>query len=223
MCDICNSWIHPNDSNDSWFCFKCTCKKFPFGNLNNQNFHSFTHNNSEINESSVGKYSNGNNTLKLNPAPSLKLLFNQFNKLTAESNKKNPENSVNCRNLDIDEIQKMKIEANSLSLYHINSCSLNENFEDLEYFDIISISESRILKDTNLSKNINIYNCSVEFTPTESHAGGTLLYINNELSYKLRQDLCIYKSSDLESTFIEIINQKNIYILSLVVYIYIQQ
>ena len=41
-------------------------------------------------------------------------------------------------------------------------------------------------------------------TPTESHAGGTILYINNKLSYKLRQYLCIYKSSELESTFIEI-------------------
>ena len=89
----------------------------------------------------------------------------------------------------------MKIEPNSLSLFHINSCSLNKNFEDLEYllqatnitFDIIAISESRILKDTNLSKNINIYNYSVEFTPTESHAGGTLFYINNRLSCKLRQ------------------------------------
>ena len=39
-------------------------------------------------------------------------------------------------------------------------------------------------------------------------AGGTLLYINNKLSYKLRQDLCIYKSSELESTFIEIKNPK---------------
>ena len=110
----------------------------------------------------------------------------------------------------------MKIEPNSVSLFHINSCSLNKNFEDLEYllkatnktFDAIAISISIILKDTNLSKNINIYNYSVEFTPTESHAGGTLLYINNKLSYKLRQDLCIYKSSELESTFIEIINQK---------------
>ena len=110
--------------------------------------------------------------------------------------------------------KKMKIEPNSISLFHINSCSLNKNFEDLEYllkvtnktFDIITISESRILRDTNLSKNINIYNYSVEFTPTESHAGGTLLYINNKLSYKLRQDLCIYKSSELESTFIETIN-----------------
>ena len=109
---------------------------------------------------------------------------------------------------------------------------LNKYFEDLEYllkatnktFDVIAISESRILKDTNLSKNINIYNYSVEFTPTESHVGGTVLYIHNKLSYKLGQDLCIYKSSELESNFIEIINPKKTkQILSLVVYIDIQQ
>ena len=143
-------------------------------------------------------------------------MFNQFNELAAESNKKNPENFINCKNLDIDEIQKMKIEQNSLSLFHINSCSLNKNVEDLEYllkatnktFNVIAISKSRILKDTNLSKNINIYNYTVEFTPTESHAGGTLIYINNKLSYKLGQDLCIYKSSELESIFIEMMNPK---------------
>ena len=105
-----------------------------------------------------------------------------------------------------------------------------KHFQDIEYllkatnktFDEITISESSILTDTNLSKNITINNYSVEFTPTESHAGGTLLYINNKLSYKLRQDLCIYKSSELESTFIETINPKK-QILSLVVYIDIQQ
>ena len=111
----------------------------------------------------------------------------------------------------------MKTGPDLLSLFHINSCFLNKNFEDLEYllkgtnktFDIIAISESRILKDTYLSKNIKIYNYSVEFTPTESHAGRTLLYINNKLSYKLGQDLCIYISTELEWTFIEIINPKN--------------
>ena len=120
----------------------------------------------------------------------------------------------------------MKIKPNSLSLLH--SCYLNKNFEDLEYllkatsknFDVIAISESRILRDTNLSKNINICNYSVEFTPTESQADGALLYIN-KLSYKLRQDLCVYKSSELESTFIEIINPKK-QISSLIVYIDIQ-
>ena len=106
-----------------------------------------------------------NSILTLNPPPNLKLLFNQFNELTAESKKKNPENFINRRNLDIDEILEMKIEPNSLSLFHVNFCFLNKNFDDLEYllkatkktFDVIAISESIFLKDTNLSKNINIY------------------------------------------------------------------
>ena len=47
----------------------------------------------------------------------------------------------------------------------------------------------------------------MEFTPTaESSAGGTLLYIANHLSYKSHNDLNIYKKSELESTFIEVIN-----------------
>ena len=43
---------------------------------------------------------------------------------------------------------------------------------------------------------------------TESAAGGILLYISNNLSYKPKNDLCIYKSTKLESTFIEILNPK---------------
>ena len=131
--DFCNSWIHPKcnhlnfldfqrisgNNSDPWFCFQCNCQKFPYGNLNNQNFHSFIRSKSEMNESSVGKYTNDNSILTLNPPPNLKLLFNQFNELTAESNKKNPANFINCRNLDIDEIQEMKIEANPLSLFLI--------------------------------------------------------------------------------------------------------
>ena len=135
LCDFCNSWIHPKcnhlnfidfqwisgNYSDPWFCFNCTSETFPFGNFNNQNFHSFIHNNSEMNKSSVEKYTNDSSILALNPPPNLKLLFNQFNELTAESSKKNSESFINCRNLDIDEIQKMKNEPNSLSLFHINS------------------------------------------------------------------------------------------------------
>ena len=154
-----------------------------------------------MNESSMGKYTNDNSTLTLNPPPNLKSLFNHMNQLKAESNKKNPERFINCRNLDIDEIQKMKVKPNWLSSFQINSCSSNKKFEDLEYlikatnktFDAIKISESRILKDSNFSKNINIYKYSVKFTP---------------ISYKLRQEFCVYKSSKLQSTFIEIIHPK---------------
>ena len=59
-------------------------------------------------------------------------------------------------------------------------------------------------------------NFSFEFTPTESSAGGTLLYVANHLSYKPRLDLNIYKSNELESTFIEILNSKKLILLSVV-------
>ena len=52
-------------------------------------------------------------------------------------------------------------------------------------------------------------NFSFEFTPTKSSAGGTLLYVANHLSYEPRLGLNIYKSNELESTFIEILNPKN--------------
>ena len=49
---------------------------------------------------------------------------------------------------------------------------------------------------------------SHESCPTESAAGGTLLYTSNNLSYKPRNDLCVYRPTDLESTFIEILSPK---------------
>ena len=88
------------------------------------------------------------------------------------------------------------------------------NFDDLQYllkcmnkvFDIIAVSENRIVKIISLISNINIY--SFEFKPTGSTAGGTLLYIANHLFYKPRNDLNLYKTIQLASIFIEIKNSK---------------
>ena len=87
----------------------------------------------------------------------------------------------------------------SLSLFHLNACSLNKNFDDLQHllsctwkmFDIIAISETRIIKNISLLNNLNLNNYYFEFTPTETSTGGTLLYIANHLSYKCRNDLNI--------------------------------
>ena len=57
----------------------------------------------------------------------------------------------------------------------------------------------------------NIERCSkfLEYAlSTETSAGGTLLYIVNHPSYKCHNDLNIYKKSELESTFIEIVNPR---------------
>ena len=89
-----------------------------------------------------------------------------------------------------------------LSLFHINACSLNKNFDDLQHLlsctkkiDIIAISETRITKQVSVLNNLNLNNYSFEFTPTKTSAGGILLYIANHLSYKFCNDLNIYKKS----------------------------
>ena len=74
-------------------------------------------------------------------------------------------------------------------------------------FDIIAISDTRITKNIKIS-NIYLNNYAFEFTPTESSAGGTLIYVANHLTYKPRTHPQIHKKRDLESTFIEIINPK---------------
>ena len=105
----------------------------------------------------------------------------------------------------------------SLSLFHINACSLNKNFDDLQHllsctkknFDIIAISETRITKQVSLLNNLNLNNYSFEFTPTETSAGGTLLYIANHLSYKCQNDLNIYKKMNLNLLLLKLSIQKN--------------
>ena len=64
---------------------------------------------------------------------------------------------------------------------------------------------SSILSDIDLPGHNN------EQTPTESSAGGTLIYISQNLSHKHRQILQIYCSIELESVFIELLipNKKN--------------
>ena len=83
---------------------------------------------------------------------------------------------------------------------------------------MIAVSETRITRNVSLLNNLNLNNYSFEFTPTETSAGGTLLYIANHLSYKCCNDLNIYKKNELESTFIETVNPKKSNIIMDVIY-----
>ena len=80
------------------------------------------------------------------------------------------------------------------------------------------MSETRITRNVSLLNNLNLNNYSFEFTPTETCAGGTLLYIANHLSYKCRNDLNNYKKNELEYAFIEIFNPKKLNIIMGVIY-----
>ena len=64
--------------------------------------------------------------------------------------------------------------------------------------------EIRITKKVSLLNNLNLNNYSYKFTPTETTAGGILIYIANHLPYKCRNDLNVYIKNEMKSTFIKI-------------------
>ena len=183
-------------SADPWFCLSCCSTILPLGNLNDKDF-SY----SALNKNYI-EISNKNSSVLLKSPPNLELLFNQFNN-SSPAQENDPENVVNSRYFDIDLIQSLKFsqKEKSLSLFHVNACSLNKNLDDLVYllkctnkhFDITAVSETIISKKTSVTSNINLNNYSFETTLTESTAGGTILYISNRLFYKPRIDLNTYK------------------------------
>ena len=108
-----------------------------------------------------------NSSLSLKPSSNLELLVNQFNNATP-GNSNGPEKVCSSKYFDIEEMCTIKIphKNKSLSLFHVNACPLNKNFDDLQhclkctknFFDIIAIHETRITKQVSLSNDLNLNN-----------------------------------------------------------------
>ena len=94
----------------------------------------------------------------------------------------------------------------SLSLFHINACSHNKNYDHLQHllsctknnFDIISVTQTIINNQASLLQNLNLNNYSYEFTAKKTSTGSTIPYIDNHLPYKFCNSLNICKKSKLE-------------------------
>ena len=94
-------------------------------------------------------------SLFLRPNLNLKLLVNQFNNATPENNT-DPENISSSKYYDIDQMHNVRISSKnkSLSLFHINACSLNKKIVDFQSglcctktsFNITGVTETRITK-----------------------------------------------------------------------------
>merc|ERR1712131_558354 len=94
---------------------------------------------------------------------------------------------VNSKYYDIRQLNSLKVDVpSSFGLLHVNIASLNAHIDDLKTvlarmkfeFDVIGISEHKILKGMPPSNNIDIagYNEFI-FDPTETACGGTGFYI----------------------------------------------
>ena len=217
-CSICQSKVHikcnktdpktyeklKNDINDSIICYKCREDNIPF-------FSCPENENKSLNKSN------------LLASESIKTFFKGINDLEIEQNDSDDEPPLNCKYYDLDTF-KFNNNKKMMSFFHINIASLAKHKVELETllsllnfkFDLIGITETKILKDI-----APIYDDSLEgfkhyFTPTESEKGGSSLYIAKHHNCKPRKDLdsLMYKSCELESTFAEIIipKKKNIII-----------
>ena len=164
----CDFWIHIecNNCNDldyrylqncdeSWYCTECCSKIFPFKSLSNKKFLACctsTDNNIIQQKDPENEHTS---SLSLKTSSNIELLVNQFNNATPD-NSNEFEKISSSRYYDIEEMHNMEIPDNnkSLSLFHINSCSLKIFFDDLRHllsftkrnFDVIAISETRITK-----------------------------------------------------------------------------
>ena len=133
-------------------------------------------------------------------------LINQLNNFT-DGAKDDDENLPNCQYRDLEYFQNFseKFKSKSLSLLHLNICSVSKNFIDFcilrkeinMSFDITELNESRIKKNSVSPINIEL----IEHTETEIAAGEALLNINKRLSYHSSNDLNIYMPGNLESIF----------------------
>ena len=152
QCDLCERWIYITCNNlnyldyrylqncdESWYCIECFSTIFPFSSLtSNKNFQACC-TNADSNITQWKDIENDHNSsLSLKPSK-LEVLVNKFNNASPE-NGNDPEKIPSSKYYDIDEMHNIEIlhKNKSLSLFHINACSLNKNFDD---FDLLSCTQ----------------------------------------------------------------------------------
>ena len=124
--------------------------------------------------------------------------------------------NLNCHYFSPEEFIKLKTDTGkTFSIFHLNIHSIQKHISQLRIminmlmlkFDVIAISESKLLKGSDPIIDISLdgYHYPVG-TSSEACKGGVLLYIRDNINFKPRNDLNMYSAKKLESVFVEIIN-----------------
>ena len=228
QCKFCKQYFHTKCKNidritynkvkeDShiWFCRPCNREFTPFADLNDELLRLTLQDNDNFNFNLI----NDNQMFEITQVK--QQLYQKLNSIGV-----NNENNNECLYYTASELNDIKSHKNSLSIMHLNISSLPFHYDDLtsllsvieNKFDLIGITETKLQKDIPPKNCIDLQNYNIEQCTTESSKGGALLYISDKYNYKRRDDLTLYKKLDLESTFVEILNQKGKNIVVGVIY-----
>ena len=200
-----------------FFCLKCKENIIPFSKLNNQEFNSLSigKTNSEVASQTNFKSSQFQCDI-------IEKINSQIEEHNSDIINNNFEDEpvynhlFTCNYYDVNEFFKCNFKSStSFSMLHLNIHSIQLHIDEFcnlldmlnHSFDIITISESKLKTTPTTNIEIPGYQ-SPCLTYTEAEKGGTMIYVRNGINFKLRKDLEIYNSKELESTFIEIVNQK---------------
>ena len=228
FCNNCSKWCHikctditneqyqqlqEEDETVPFICLKCDVLdnflELPYAYLSNDEI--YTNNLDSINQTTL-------ENLKITLPREDKLTIKKIKDLINNSSQSDEEKETSCRYFSIEKFNKAKFkEDRYLSIFHLNIASLQAHIDELKIllqlltfkFDIIGISETKLIKGEEPVINISLPNYSYIHTPSEASKGGTLLYISNQLNFKPREDLQVYQTKQVESTFVEIINDKS--------------
>ena len=176
QCDSCNYWNHIKcdgidytqyenleKSVESYFCKICR-------DLSDEQYITF--------EKGIDKVLNG--ALNIFPDNRMNSLFKNLNNLNAHDQEEDDDdsisNNINCKYYQIDELKKEIVRKSKFSLLHSNIASLGtqkDEFEDMLsilelYFDILGLTETKIIKEQNPTYDTSITGYKEYFTPTES-------------------------------------------------------
>ena len=174
-------------SPSAWFCTKCFEDIVPFGTISNEELF-------KTNQGFRIKFT----VLTKHHTPPSQDLIDQLNEAIGDPSS----DTVSSKYYKPCEL--LSLLNNSKNVFHLNISSLSFHIEELTThisehnltFDIFGVSETKL--------RLNKAPLNFEFTATECNNGGTAIYIKKGLNYKLRKDLEIYKSKQLESTFVEV-------------------
>ena len=230
LCDLCNNWVHAKcnqfeksdfskfqaDENLQFFCSPCLRDNLPTLGLNDNEFYLTMEGVNYPEEIDIT-----NDIFLTEKQLALTRKINDAIKNGIDYDSEDDDecsDSIDCKYYTIDSFNKQKFNSDKyFTLLHLNIHSLEFHIDELRPtiqllntpFDFICLSESKIRvgKQPKVDISIDGYQDPVG-TPTEASKGGVLIYVKTGIDFHQRNDLKIYKSKELESVFVEIVNPK---------------
>lgn len=206
--DMVNSNFFP------FYCSICISNSLPFMNLNNNELYAI------MPTKSSNKNNNGHDYYKNTSTNTLNLI-NQFKLLNHDNDDATEPYQIDCDYYEKETFNARlkEFDKNSFSILHTNICSLQANFDKLEFllsdysfpFDIVSLSETHNPSSSthNFSPGqLSGYHEYIGMTGTSSHSGCGI-YISNKVNFIPRFDLdkhCCTTTCEYEAKWIEVTN-----------------